>query len=110
MVRQCWPEGVRFEFNCYRHWVQLLIRQPGESPVIILIREGITQGDPLSMVLYRITLVPLVEDIRDADPTLLSPFYAYNAAFDGLSRRSVAQLRLLIHWDTDQGFFPEPSK
>ena len=41
------------------------------------------------MVLYGITLVPLSEDIRDEDPTLLSPFYANAAAFDGLVRRSV---------------------
>ena len=51
-----WPEGVRFVVNCYRHWAQLLLRQPGEKPVTILIREGVTQGDPLLMVLYGITL------------------------------------------------------
>ena len=32
------PAGVRFAFNCYRHWAQLLLRQPGEPPVTILIR------------------------------------------------------------------------
>ena len=50
---------ARFAFNCYKHWEQLLLRQPGELPVTILSREGVTQGDPLSMVLYGITLVPL---------------------------------------------------
>ena len=44
------------------------------------------------MVLYGITLVPLKEDLMDADPTILSPFYANGAAFDGSERRSVAQL------------------
>ena len=62
-VRHRWPAGARFEFNCYRYWVQLLLRQPGELPVTILSREGSTQGDPLSMVLYRITLVPLAEEL-----------------------------------------------
>ena len=62
-VRHRWPAGVRFAFNCYKHWAQLLLRQPGEPPVTILSREGVTQGDPLSMVLYRITLVPLVDDL-----------------------------------------------
>ena len=41
-----WPVGARFAFNFYRHWAQLLLRQPGEQPVTILIREGVTQGDP----------------------------------------------------------------
>ena len=58
-----WPEGARFAFNCYRHWAKLLLRQPGELPVTILIREGVTQGDPLYMVLYGITLVPLAEEL-----------------------------------------------
>ena len=54
-----WPEGVRFAFNCYRHWAQLLLRHLGELPVTIRSREGAAQGDPFSMVLYGINLVPL---------------------------------------------------
>ena len=50
---------ARFALNCYKHWEQLLLRQPGELPVTILSREGVTQGDPLSMVMYGITLAPL---------------------------------------------------
>ena len=73
-VRHRWPAGARFTFNCYRHWAQLLLRQPGEPPVTILSREGVTQGDPLSMVLYGITLVPLAEELRAADPGILSLF------------------------------------
>ena len=42
-VRHRWPEGARFTLNCYRHWAQLLLHQPGEPPVQILSREGVTQ-------------------------------------------------------------------
>ena len=28
-VRHHWPAGARFAFNCYKHWAQLLLRQPG---------------------------------------------------------------------------------
>ena len=79
--------------------MQILLRHPGDVPVILQILEGVTEGDPLSMVLYGITLVPLEEDLSDADPTLLSPFYADYADFDGSVRRNAAQLRLLM----DQG-------
>ena len=41
-VRHRWPAGARFAFNCYRHWAQLLLRQPGKPPVTILRQEGIT--------------------------------------------------------------------
>ena len=55
----------------------------GEPPVTILIQEGVTQGDPLSRVFYGSTLVHLSKELRAADPGLLSPFYADDAAFDG---------------------------
>ena len=105
-----WPLGSRFVLYCYMHWAQLLLCHPGDAPVIILIREVITQGDPLSMVLYGITLVLLEEDLRDADPTILSTFYADDAVFDGLDRQSATQLRLLMDQGPDRGYFPEPAK
>ena len=74
MVRHFWLAGARFLFNCYRHWAQFFLRQPDNAPVILLIQEGFIQVDPLSMVLYGINLVPLAEELRDADPTLLSLF------------------------------------
>ena len=86
-MRHHWLAGAGFAFNCYRHWAQLLLRQPGEPPVTILSREGVTQGEPLSMVLHGITLAPLAEELRAADTGILSPFYADDAAFDGSARR-----------------------
>ena len=51
--------GVRVQ--CYKHWLQLLQRLSGSPPFTLLNPEGVTQGDPILMVLYRVTLVPLVE-------------------------------------------------
>ena len=90
--------------------MQLLLRQTGELPVTILSREGLTQGEPLSMVLYRITPVPLVEELRAADLGILSPFYADNAAFDGSARRSAQLLKLLMRRGPDREYFHEPAK
>ena len=109
-VRHRWPAGARFAFNFYRHWVQLLLRQTGEPPVTILSREGVTQGDPISMVLYGITLIPLADELRAADPGLHSPFYADDVAFDGLARRISQLLKLLMKKGPDQGYFPKPDK
>ena len=95
-VPHCWPAGARFAFNIYRHWAQLLLRHPGEPPVTILRREGVTQGDPLLMVLYGINLVPLAEELRVADPGLLLLFYADDAAFDGSERRSAQLLKMVM--------------
>ena len=62
------------------------------------------------MVLYGITPVPLAEELRDVDPTLLSPFYDNDVAFDGSEWRSAVQLRLLMDRGPDQGYLPEPAK
>ena len=70
-ARHRWPSGARFTFNCYMCWAQLLLSQLGEPPVTILSIEGVTQGYPLSMVLYGITLVRLAEELRAADPGIL---------------------------------------
>ena len=75
----------------------------GETPFTILSREGVTQGDPLSMVLYGITLAPLTEELRAVYLGLLSPFYADDAAFDGSVRRSAQLLKLLMKRGLGQG-------
>ena len=62
------------------------------------------------MVLYGITLAPLAKELRAADPGLLSPFYADDAAFDGLARRIAQLLNLLMERGSDRGYFPEPAK
>ena len=83
-------------FNCYRHWAQLLLQHPGDLPVTILSQERVTQGFTLSMVLYRITLVPLAKELRTADPGLLYLSYADDAAFDSLAQQSAQLIKLLM--------------
>ena len=73
-------------------------------------REGVNQGKPLSMVLCGITLSPLAEELRAAFPGPLSPFYADDAAFDGLTQRSAQLLELLMKRRPDRGYFPETAK
>ena len=40
MVRHFWTDEVRFEFNIYNHWVQLLQRQLRIPPANLIIQEG----------------------------------------------------------------------
>ena len=109
-VRHHWPARMRFDFNFYSHWAQPLLRHLGETPVTIQSQEGVNQGDPQSMVLYRINLVPLSKKLRAAYSWLLSPLYADDAALDSLSRQSAQLLKLLIKRGMDRGYFPEPAK
>jgi hypothetical protein len=68
-VRHCWANGARFSFNCYRHSAQLFLRRRGGDCAVILSCEGFTQGDPLTIVVYGLSLTPLTEAIRAAAPT-----------------------------------------
>ena len=109
-VRHRWANGARFSFNCYRHSAQLLLRRRGGDCEIILSREGVTQGDPLSMVLYGLALTPLAETIRAAVPTVVQPWYADDAAMAGPVSGIAAAQRLLLDLGPRQGYFPEPEK
>ena len=60
--------------------------------------------------MYGINLVPLAEELREADPGLLSPFHANDAVFNGLARQSTQLLKVLMKRGTDRGYFPNPDK
>ena len=52
-VQHQWPSGAQFTFNCYRHWATLVVRDTGDgSGPFVYIKEGVTQGDLLSMIAY----------------------------------------------------------
>ena len=95
-VRHRWTAGARSAFNYYKDWTQLLIRQTGDPSVMLLIQEGVTQGGPISVVLYGINLVYLEEDIWEAYMGILTPFYADDVVFNGSEKRSCELINLLM--------------
>ena len=72
-VRHRCPKMSRFTFNCYRHEITLICRQPGGEVETILSKEGVTQGDPLAMALYGIALLPLADLLRKEYLDVLQP-------------------------------------
>ena len=60
-VRHRWTAGARFAFNCYRHWSLLLLRGKEVEATFLHSKEGVTQGDPLAMIVYGIGMLPLTE-------------------------------------------------
>ena len=109
-TRHLWANGSRFAFNCYRHSSQLLLRRRGLPCLILLSREGVTQGDPLSMVLYGLTLTPLAASLRKAVPSVVQPWYADDAAMAGPLEDVAAAMRLLQAQGPARGYYPEPDK
>jgi hypothetical protein len=58
--------------------------------VFIFSKEGVTQGDPLSMFAYRISILPLIRQLRAEFPQVEQPWYADDAGagakFDEIER------------------------
>ena len=51
---------------------------------VLFSREGVAQGDPLSMALYGIGLLPLGKHLRVEHPRVLQPWFADNLAAMGV--------------------------
>ena len=109
-VRHTWAAGSRFAFNCYRHSAQLILRQHGKPGYILLSEEGVTQGGPLSMILYGLALVPLAARLRAAHPDVLQAWYADDSALKGKSRAIGAAMTLLLRLGPERGYFLAPAK
>jgi hypothetical protein len=109
-VRHRWAAASRFAFNCYRHAPQLMLCQLGKLCIILLSQEGVTQGDPLSMILYGLALSPLAEKLKRAIPDLTQPWYADDAAMVGRVTLVAAAMTLLMEMGPARGYFPEPAK
>ena len=109
-VRHLWAAGSRFSFNCYRHSAQLVVRRDRKDCAILQSREGVTQGDPLSMVLYGVALVPLAKYLREKVPNVVQPWYADDCAMAGPVTGIATAMQLLLLHGPSRGYYPEPSK
>ena len=78
--------------------------------LILLSRKGITQGDPLSMALYGIALLPLAELLQEQFKDVMQPWYADDAAMQGAADKVTDTMVSLIKSGQQFGYHPEPEK
>ena len=110
-VRHEWPSGAQFNFNCYRHWATLVVRDIGDgSGHFLHIKEGLTQGDPLSTIAYGIGVLPLIREIRGSHPRITQPWYADDVGAGGKFIHILAHLRDAQARGPPRGYYPEPTK
>ena len=79
-VRHRWRKLSKFTFDCYRHEIRLVCRQPGGTDDIILSKEGVTQSDHLTMSLYGLALLTLADLLHEKFLAFMQPWYADDAA------------------------------
>jgi hypothetical protein len=109
-VRHEWPSGARFTFNCYKHWGTLVIRNNNGSGTFIYSKEGVTQGDPLSMFAYGVGLLPLIRALKKACPEVVQTWYADDAGAAGKFKAIKQQFAKLQEIGPHYGYYPEPTK
>ena len=109
-ARYRWTAGSGFAFNCYRHSAILILRRPGRPCLRLLSEEGVTQGDPLSMVLYGIALAPLTKRLRAEEPVAMQAWYADDCAIRGPASKVASVMQRLMELGPAWGYFPEPDK
>ena len=101
-ARKLWPRCSRF--------LSILTEasRPGADEVIYS-REGTTQGDPLAMFFYGVSLLPLIWKLKDPNNVLQS-WYADDSAAKAKLKKLEIWLKNLIEEGPAFGYLPEPSK
>ena len=56
------PRFARFVFNTYHGYAPLVV-QTKHNAKFIYSKEGVAQGDPLSMLMYAAALMPLIQSL-----------------------------------------------
>ena len=57
-----WPRCSRFLFNTYRGYASLVL-QDKKKTEFLFSKEGVGQGDPLSMLMYAAAVMPLIKSL-----------------------------------------------
>jgi hypothetical protein len=73
-------------------------------------KEGVTQGDPLSMFAYGVSLLLLIQQLKDEIPDVFQPWYADDAGGGGNFWNIRKYFEQLVELGPEYGYFPEPSK
>ena len=105
-ARVLWPQASRVLFNTYRG--QSFMVMAGSSE-FILSKEGVTQGDPLSMLMYSVAILPLIRFLCDKSKWYQN-WYADVSSCVGKFLDIKEWFLELANKGPGFGYFPEPSK
>ena len=110
-VRNEWPGGAQFTFNCYRHWATIVVRHTADgSGHFLHSKEGVTQGDPLAMITYGIGVLPLIRDLQRDHLRVTQLWYADHAGAGGKFGDVMAHFRDLQLKGPARGYFTKHTK
>ena len=109
-VRHLWPKGARFAFNlcCF---ISLLICQSNTGEHLQMqSKEGSIQGCPLSIFLYGIGVLQLIQKLKVLHPDVIQPWFADDAADAGGWEQLGLFYENLLLYGPAFGYVPNPAK
>jgi hypothetical protein len=104
-VRLRWPRCARFLFNTYRGYSVMVIQG---AKNLLHSQEGVTQGDPLSMLMYAMAILPLIQSLDVSRVT--QNWYADDASAIGSLTDLKEWFVSLMQKGPAYGYLPEPHK
>jgi hypothetical protein len=87
-----------------------VVRAGNGNATFLFSKEGVIQGDPLSMVVYGLTLLPLIQQLKDEFPDVFQLRHINDAGGGGKFQRIQEYFLWLVKLGPEYGYFPEPSK
>jgi len=100
------PHCACFLFNTYKGWSVLVLKG---STTFLYSKEGVTQDDLLSMFMYAVGTLPLIQSLHN--PTHWTQlWYADDASAGGSLSDLQEWFSLLCSRGPAFGYFPEPTK
>jgi hypothetical protein len=105
-ARMRWPRCARFLYNTYRGNSQLIVQGTDEC---LYSKEGVTQGDPLSMLLYSMAVLPLIQSLNQ-ESQVIQNWFADDASAAGELKDVKQWMQQLIQRGPGFGYYPEPHK
>ena len=73
-------------------------------------KEDVTQGDPLAMITYGIGALPLIWELREANPRATQPWYADDVGAGGMFAEVQSHFQDLQVQGPARGYYPDPTK
>ena len=105
-ARVLWPRCLWFLFNTYHGYAALFLQGSSDYS---LSKEGVTQGDPLSMMLYAVAILPLIRALK-SPKRWIKNCYADDSACVATLPSLHAWFSQLLSRGSDLGYFPQPAK
>ena len=82
-VRCSWAITFHFRFNCCCHCGLLVVHSSSGARCFLHSEDGVTQGDPLAMILCDHTVLPMIRDLKSQFKNLLHLWFADNGNAGG---------------------------